>query len=137
MTSIALKAPKLYEYETCIQCQKQLRVWGVHDKALVGKWGSFLTSKKDIKKTIGSLAKHGNSWSTTFSWLIYRLLAEYTTTQSRISHPVVFIVGQLELWRDIYPCDVTFVWRYTQTKHGKASLQRCSQRQNKYKATYS
>ena len=70
--------------------------------------------------------------SQTSSWLIYRLVAEYNTTWSRISHPFAVVVGQLELRRDIYPCNVTLVRRYTLKEHGKASLQRCSYRRNEH-----
>ena len=99
----------------------------------------FLTSKrhkkglkKHSKNTIDSMTKHANSEPTLFSWLIYRLLAESNTTWSRISHPVAVVVGRLELRRDIYPCNITLVRRYTPTKHGKASLQRCSYRRNEH-----
>ena len=88
--------------------------------------------KQHSKKTIDSLTKHANSVPTLFSWLIYQLLAEYNATWSRISHSVAVVVGRLELRRDIYPCNITLVWRYTPTKHGKASLQRCSYRQNEH-----
>ena len=65
-----------------------------------------------------------------FSWLKQRLPAEYNTTWSRISHPDVVAIGQLELRRDIYSCDITFVRRYTLKNHGKACLQKRTDRQN-------
>ena len=57
------------------------------------------------KDNIDSLTKHANSEPTHFSWLIYRLLAEYNTTWSRISHPAAVVVSRLELWRNIYSCE--------------------------------
>ena len=55
-----------------------------HKKGL--KWHS--------KNAMDSLTKkNANSEPTHFSWLIYRLLAEYNTMWSRISHPVSPVVG--------------------------------------------
>ena len=52
-----------------------------------------------------------------------QLLAEHNIWQRRISLPVVFAVGPLALWRDIYPCNITITRGYTPINHGKTSLQ--------------
>ena len=38
---------------------------------------------------------------------------------SRISHPVNFLVGRMDLRRDLYPINITVVRRCTSTWHGK------------------
>ena len=92
--------------------------------------------KKHSKNNIDSLTKHANWEPIHFSWLIYWLLAEYNTTWSRIYHPVATEVGWLESQKDIYPCNITVVWRYISRKQEKVSLQRCTDRQNKHNGLY-
>ena len=126
-------------YRQCWRHPNHMSMKHAHNTAgvLDGPWQSpcgemiwLFDIQKTKKLIIGSLTNHGNSGSTPFSWLKYRLPAEYNTTWSRISHPDVVVIGQLELRRDIYSCDITFVRRYTLKSHRKVCLQKRTDRQN-------
>ena len=61
------------------------------------------TASIKIKKILQTACQKAcKFWANPISWLIYQLLAKYNTTPSRISHPVVIVVGWPELRRDIY-----------------------------------